>query len=44
MDKAQVDPKYLAHHILLWIAYIEDIYNIYRVLKDKNYKYLTRIY
>jgi len=43
-DKLRVNLKYTAYYTLLWIAYIDDIYNIYRVLKDKNRKYLVRIY
>jgi len=43
-DKLRVNPKYIAHYILSWIACVDDIYNIYRVLKDKNQKYLVRIY
>jgi len=43
-DKLRVNLKYVAHYILLWIAYVDDIYNIYRALKDKNRKYLVRIY
>ena len=32
------------YYTLLWIAYVDDTYNIYRALKDKNRKYLVRIY
>ena len=43
-DKLRVNPSYLAYYTLLWIAYMDNIYNIYRALKDKNRKYLVRIY
>ena len=43
-DKLRVNPKHAAHYILLWIAYMDNIYNIYRAPKDKNWKYLVRIY
>jgi len=35
-DELRVNPKYTAHYILLWIACIDNIYNIHRALKDKN--------
>jgi len=43
-DKLRVDLKYLVHYTLSWIAYIDDYYNIYKVLKKRNYKYPVRIY
>jgi hypothetical protein len=43
-DKLRVDLKHLAHHILAWIVYIDDIYKIYKALKVKNKKYLVRIH
>ena len=43
-DELRVNLSYLAHYILSWIAYIDNTYNIYRALKDKNQKYLIRIY
>ena len=43
-DKLRVNLSYLAYYILLWIAYVDNTYNMYRVPKDKNRKYLTRIY
>jgi len=43
-DKLRVNLKYIAHYTLLWIAYVDNIYNIYRAPKDKNRKYLVRIY
>jgi len=39
-----VDLKYLAHYTLLWIAYMDNYYNIYKVPKKRNYKYLVRMY
>ena len=43
-DKLRVNLKYAAYYTLLWIAYMDNICNIYRALKDKNRKYLVRIY
>ena len=43
-DKLRVNLKHLAYYILAWIAYIDNIYNIYRAPKDKYRKYLTRMY
>jgi len=43
-DKLRVNLKHIAYYTLLWIAYMDNIYNIYRALKDKNWKYLVRIY
>ena len=43
-DKPRVNPKYIAYYILSWIACVDNIYNIYRAPKDKNWKYLLRIY
>ena len=42
-DKLRVNPSYLAHHILLWIAYIDNVCNMHRALKDKNQKYPVRM-
>ena len=39
-----MDLKYLAHYTLLWIAYMDNYYNIYKVPKKRNYKYLVRMY
>ena len=43
-NKLRVNPKNIAHYTLLWIAYMDNICNIYRAPKDKNRKYLVRIY
>jgi len=43
-NKLKVNLKYIAHYTLLWIAYMDNTCNIYRALKDKNQKYLVRIY
>jgi len=43
-DKLRVNLKYLAHYMLVWIAYMDNMCNIYRTPKDKYYKYLIRIY
>ena len=31
-NKLRVNPKHAAYYILLWIAYIDNIYNIYRAV------------
>jgi len=43
-DKLRVNPKYIAYYTLSWIAYVDNICNIHRAPKDKNRKYLVRIY
>jgi len=35
-DKLRVNLSYLAYYTLLWIACVDNIYNMHRVLKDKN--------
>ena len=35
-NKPRVNLKYLAYHILLQIAYIDDLYNIHLILKKKS--------
>jgi len=43
-DKLKVNLKHLAHYTLLWIAYIDNYYNIHKILKVRNHKYLVRMY
>jgi len=43
-NKLRVNLKHVAYYILSWIACVDNIYNIYRAPKDKNWKYLVRIY
>ena len=43
-NKLRVNLSYLAYYMLLWIACVDDMYNIYRTLKNKNWKYPVRIY
>jgi len=43
-DKLKVNLKHLAHYTLLWIAYIDNYYNIHEIPKARNYKYLVRMY
>ena len=43
-DKLRVNLKHVAHYTLSWIACVDDMCNIYRALKDRNQKYLVRIY
>jgi len=35
-DKLRVNLKYIAYYTLLWIACVDNIYNMYRAPKDKN--------
>ena len=43
-NKLRVNLRHLVYYILAWIVCINNIYNIYRTLKDKHYKYLIRMY
>jgi len=43
-DELRVNPKHAAYYILLWIACINNTCNMHRAPKDKNRKYLVRIY
>ena len=43
-NKPKVNLKYLVYYTLLWIACIDDLYNIYLVLKKKQQRYLIRMY
>jgi len=43
-DKLRVNLKYLVYYTLLWIVYIDNYYNIYKTPKERNYKYLVRMY
>jgi len=43
-NKLRVNLKHLAHYTLLWIAYIDDYYNMHKAPKKKNHKYLVRMY
>jgi len=43
-DKLRVNLKYIAHYILLWIACVDNICNMHKAPKDKNWKYPVRIY
>jgi len=43
-NKLRVNLKYLAYYTLLWIVYIDNEYEIHKVLKVRNYKYLVKIY
>ena len=35
-DELRVNLKYLAYYTLSWIIYVDNYYNIYRILKVKN--------
>ena len=43
-DKPRVNPKHLAYYTLSWIAYIDNVYNMHKILKNKHWKYPVRIY
>jgi len=43
-NKLRVNLRHLVYYTLLWIIYVDNYYNIYKILKEKNYKYLVRIY
>ena len=43
-DEPRVNPKHLVYYTLSWIAYIDNHYNIYRIPKAKNRKYLVRMH
>jgi len=43
-NELRVSMKHLVHYTLLWIVYVDNYYNIYKVPKKKNYKYLVRMY
>ena len=36
-------PKHRVHHILSWIAYIDNQHGMYRRLKEQNGNYLKRM-
>ena len=43
-NKLRVNLKYLVYYTLSWIVYVDNYYKIYKALKERNYKYLVRIY
>jgi hypothetical protein len=43
-DELRVDLKHLVYYILVWIAYMDDMCEIYKAPKVKNKKYLVRMY
>jgi len=43
-NKLRVNLRHLVYYILLWIACVDNYYNIYKTLKVRNYKYLIRMY
>lgn len=43
-DKPRVNLRHQAHHTLLWIAYVDNTCSIHKTPKDKNRKYLIRMY
>jgi len=43
-NKLRVNLKHPVYYTLLWIIYIDNKCEMYKVLKARNYKYLVRIY
>ena len=43
-NEPRVNLQHLAHYMLVQIVYIDNKYNMHRVLKIKNKKYLIRMY
>ena len=43
-NKLRVNLKYPVHYTLLQIVYIDNYYNMHRTPKERNHKYLVRIY
>jgi len=43
-NKLKVNLSHLAYYTLSWIACVDNVYNMHRAPKDKNRKYLVRIY
>jgi len=43
-NELKVNLKHLVYYTLLWIAYIDNYYNMHKVPKRKNYKYSVKIY
>jgi len=43
-NKPRVNLKYLVYYTLSWITYIDDYYNIHKIPKARNHKYLVKIY
>ena len=35
-NKPKINLKHPAHHILLWIVYVDNLYNIHLILKKKS--------
>jgi len=43
-NELKINSKHLVHYTLLWITYVDDYYNMHKVPKARNYKYLVRMY
>jgi len=43
-DELRVDLRHPAHHILAWIACVDDICDMHKNPKEKNRKYPIRMY
>jgi len=43
-NEPRVNLKYLVYYTLLWIAYIDNYYDMYKIPKARNHKYLVRMY
>ena len=43
-NKLRINLKHLVYYILLQIVCVDNLYNIYLILKKKQQRYLTRMY
>ena len=43
-NKPKINLKYLIHYTLLWIVYVNNLYNIHLTPKKKLQRYLIRMY
>ena len=43
-NKPRINLKHLAYYTLLWIAYVDNLYNIHLILKKKLQRYLIRMH
>ena len=43
-NELKIDLKHLVYYILLWIVCVDNLCNIYLVLKKKQQRYLIRMY
>ena len=43
-NKPKINLKHSVYYILLWIVYVDNLYNIYLILKKKLQRYLIKRY